>query len=78
MADDPLWWRDSETALLAGTRLEIAVKEHRKIAAKLSEWRDRLAQLQRLANASSPESLVAAAIWRHLTQLRLQKVVQGE
>ncbi|DBA67229.1 TPA: hypothetical protein ACH3X2_001539 [Trebouxia sp. C0005] len=48
--DDPLWWGEKEVALLWGTRLEIAVKQHRKIAAKLTCWRDQLVQLQRSAD----------------------------
>jgi len=47
LADDPLWWGEEEVALLGGTRLEIAVKQHHKIAAKLTCWRDQLVQLQR-------------------------------
>jgi len=47
LADDPLWWGEEEVALLGGTRLEIAVKQHHKIAAKLTGWRNRLVQLQR-------------------------------
>ncbi|DBB06668.1 TPA: hypothetical protein ACH3X1_012179 [Trebouxia sp. C0004] len=47
--DDPLWWGEEEVALLGGTRLEIAVKQHHTIAAKLTCWRDQLVQLQRTA-----------------------------
>lgn len=47
VAEDPLWWSEQEVALLGGTRLEIAVKEHQKIVAKLTSWRDRLVQFQR-------------------------------
>ena len=47
LADDPLWWGEEEVALLGGTCLEIAVKQHHKIAAKLTCWRDQLVQLQR-------------------------------
>lgn len=46
-ADDPLWWEDDEVALLKGTRLEIAVQEHRKIVQKLALWRDRLVDMER-------------------------------
>ena len=45
-AEDPLWWSEAEVALLTGTRLEIAVAEHRKILQKLRFWRDRLVELE--------------------------------
>ena len=45
--DDPLWWKDDEVKLLAGTRLQIAVKEHLKLLSRLTGWKNRLVELQR-------------------------------
>ena len=53
--DDPLWWKDDEVKLLAGTRLDIAVKEHIKLVGRLTGWRNRLVELQRYSHAGSKD-----------------------
>ncbi len=42
-----------DVALLVGTRLDIAVKEHRKIVGRLAQWRDQLVHLQRCPISSN-------------------------
>ena len=56
-AEDPLWWNETEVALLKGTRLEIAVTEHQKILQKLAYWRDHLVDLEGYCGVLSREPL---------------------
>ena len=56
-AEDPLWWNETEVALLKGTRLEIAVTEHQKILQKLAYWRDHLVDLERYCGVLYRESV---------------------
>ena len=63
-ADDPLWWEAYQVALLAGTRLELAVQEHRKTVARLTRYRDQLAQLQRSCICCTLQTTVATWVWQ--------------